>query len=96
MDLWIRSQDKEVLLKCNQVYYFELNGKNIIATDLELVQRGYDYQPLGYYKTKERALEVLDEIQSKLNNKTSLAVNQGTTKYILDFRNRIVYEMPIN
>lgn len=75
MELWVRDQSREVLLKCNQIYYFELNDKHIIATDLELVARDYDYQPLGYYKTKERALEVLDEIQKIL--KPSLIFNNA-------------------
>ncbi len=49
MDLWIRSQDKSTLLKINYLYVNE----NDIHREDEL---------LGTYKSKERALEVLDEI----------------------------------
>lgn len=98
MELWIRSQDKEVLLKCNQVYYFTINNKHIIGTDLELVQRGYDYQSLGYYKSKERALEVLNEIENKIKymGKTYEIGTMQDERLIPHKHNYVdnVYEMP--
>ena len=60
MELWLRSQDKTRLS---------------IITNIQLVEWGGEYSLVGYtndyvddfdlgkYKTKERALEVLDEIQ---------------------------------
>ncbi len=82
MNLWIRSQDKERLTEVNdlRIYY----GKE---EDLWAIE---DCDDLGYYKTKERALEVLDEIQNILKH-ISLQTNNnnqfvGTTTY--------VYEMP--
>lgn len=59
MNLWIRSQDKEILLKANEL---EIEINMIIAFD------GNKYQCLGTYKTKERALEVLDEISKLVEN----------------------------
>ncbi len=60
MELWIRSQDKESLVKCN-------NYINYFYDDIEqtygIGSHGYT---LGEYKTKERAIEVLDEIQMLL------------------------------
>ena len=63
MDLWIRSQNKQSLLK-------------LIAISLDNDKTGiygyYDtdyYEVLGKYATKERALEVLDVIQSILTTK---------------------------
>ena len=56
MDLWIRSQDKNNLLKVVNV---KLDSRTLYAntkTDEWAVK-------IGFYKTKERALEVLDEIQ---------------------------------
>ncbi len=69
MELWIRSQNKESLTKVSNVVYTykkgdlytDVRGKHNIGTyydNLEL---------LGTYETKERALEVLDEIQNILN-----------------------------
>ena len=60
MELWIRSADKEILLKTNEL---EIETNMIIAFDEN------KYQCLGTYKSKERALEVLNEIQSILNLK---------------------------
>ena len=54
MELWIRSQDKNYLIPIKDVisiFSSSLFYQNII---------------LGTYKTKERALEILDEIQEKV------------------------------
>jgi len=59
MELWIRSQDKEKLLKTNGMH-LGLPNDNEIWVDNWMV---------GEYKTKERALEVLDEISSKIKNR---------------------------
>ena len=53
MDLWIRSQDKETLCKVDDIHIEEQS----LYTDTHLKIC------LGTYKAKERALEVLDEIQ---------------------------------
>lgn len=84
MELWIRSQDRCSLVKVDNLYvsvgnyicYYVEKGKEIPNTY---------YRPsgeLGRYKTKERALEVLDEIQDLLQN----AYVGGS--------NRVVYQMP--
>ena len=63
MELWIRSQDKNLLSKIDTLRI----GVNDIFNKDDLVNIwGNDILALGGYKTKERALEVLDEIQSKL------------------------------
>lgn len=74
MDLWIRSQNKSMLQKVNKLYVttydeekdygiYDINNDDLDDCDI----------PLGFYKTRERALEVLDEIQNILR-----------PKYILD------------
>ncbi len=55
MELWIRSQDKEVLILASHLDIYPVD-KNVYAIE----ESGVD---LGNYKSKERALEVLDEIQ---------------------------------
>ena len=60
MELWIRNQDKDVLQKITSLF---VNDDGYIFS--------YDYINsnevfLGKYKSKERALEVLDEIQNIL------------------------------
>ena len=61
MELWIRSQDKRILQKVNNIYLdANYEDKRISTYDGDNVE-------LGTYKTKERALEVLDEIQEYMN-----------------------------
>ena len=93
MDLWIRSQNEEQLIKINKdititdtkKYKKILNPLNINVTDSEYDKvdgidiirdavniEGYilttDKLLLGKYESEERALEVLDEIQNKINS----------------------------
>ena len=75
MELWIRSQDKKLLMKSTELRY---NQKKEDYSILAYDTKG-DYRLLGIYKSKERALEVLDEIQEILETRT---VSQ------------MVYEMP--
>ena len=74
MELWIRSQDRIFLRKVNTIGIVE--GRDFWSIDENLTVS------FGKYKTKERAIEVLDEIQDLLQN----AYVGGS--------NRIVYQMP--
>ena len=65
MELWIRSQDKLLLRKPRQIKIYEGSDGWFVGETLVI-----DY---GKYKSKERALEVLDEIQNIIK-----------PKYILD------------
>lgn len=68
MELWIRSQDKMNLVKVRQTGVNYQDNKQIIANytpELYENSGGY-YELLGTYETKERALQVLGEIQSLL------------------------------
>ncbi len=89
MDLWIRSQDKEKLLKVND-----------IAIEMNMIYGYFDknteYELLGTYKSKERALEVLDEIQNILKNNQYGYKVDGLGKKVDIIPNQIfVYEMPM-
>lgn len=78
MELWIRSQDKEKLLKVNGIQYqnCKLVENEIIEGNILIgFHNSYDNEILGEYKTKERALEVLDEIQSILIGKYVTSLN---------------------
>lgn len=101
MKLWIRTQDKTKLMEAE-----ELIIKEVVKTDANNVN-GYKqemvgcnicvgYIPVALYKTKERALQVLDEIQNLLSGK--VFVKKSKTDNELDVkpinRESIVYEMP--
>ena len=100
MELWIRSQDKTILTKINEdIYVYDnLDKTSTIKTD--------KWQ-LGTYTTKERALEVLDEIQDILKpiiKLTKLGKVIGKTfegtvysepnEYEFEELSTYVYEMP--
>ena len=75
MELWIRSQDKRILQKVDNVY-LNANYENrrictIDSTDYE--------SDLGEYETKERALEVLNEIQRYI-----LLPNTDNSAYVFE------------
>ena len=89
MELWIRSQDKTTLKKTNVLDLYtpaEANAENYC-----ILSEGWE---LGQYKTKERALEVLDEIQtSLLFSETELLDMTGKVENNIR-TNNIVYTMP--
>lgn len=77
MELWIRSQDKECLLK---VEYLCVDYDTNIRTGTGLI--------LGTYKTKERAREILDKIQEII--KPQLLFKEG--KILGSIQEKIVRE----
>ena len=98
MELWIRSQDGEVLGKAEEIMIYQKEKQ------CEIIINNYTY---GTYATKERALEVLDEIQNLLQPKIKY-IQEEPIESIVDFGyqitqnvdmkiqeiNRIVYNMP--
>ena len=79
MELWIRSQDRTTLIKSYEIYISEF------AKESYLIRAKRTSHILGAYKTMERALEVLDEIQ-EMDFANNLNVRLTTYGY--------VYEMP--
>lgn len=74
MELWIRSQDRTILRKVDTIGIVE--GRDFWSIDENLTVS------FGKYKTKERALEVLNEIQNILSPKYIL--NSSSIKPIGD------------
>lgn len=68
MEMWIRSQNKEVITNTNTIMLFN----NFMGIDGScIVDRNGDVEILlGEYSTKEKALKVLDEIQDHINEPT--------------------------
>ncbi len=83
MELWIRSQDKTMLYKANEVF-----TESVINNCKETGEYYIcvNHEGFATYKTKERALEVLDEIQDEIQHFDS-------ENYIGN-KTTIVYEMP--
>lgn len=84
MELWIRTQDRMNLVKINQVSLNYQNNKQIIANYIPEIYENSScyYELLGTYKTKERALEVLDEIQERIMLINTINIAKDTDSLI--------------
>lgn len=99
--LWVRSQDKMNLVKVNQISINYRDNKQIIANyQPELFENsGEYYEVLGNYSSKERAVEVLDDIQNFISINCSIKnVDYQETDLIMKsliVKNMIrIYQMP--
>ena len=85
MGLWIRSKDKTVLI----------NAKTLFVAGTE-IRCYYNDNPnwfIGEYKTEERALEVLNEIEQRLIDLQTLEIAPNSYQTIKRNVN-CVYDMP--
>lgn len=91
MELWIRSQDKETLLKCNIIAIIP----NIEDGSYKIINYFEDghYIILGYYISKTRALEILDEIQDELISSDFMPIEKNE-EVVLTCGSARIYEMP--
>lgn len=80
MELWVRTQDKTTLIRSYEIYICEY-GK-----DSYVIRAKRTSHILGAYKTMQRALEVLDEIQNNL-------IMAHTTN-IAGYNHVVFYSMP--
>ena len=89
MELWIRSQDREDLINNPLRIYYDSNYEGVH----KIIANTHDETIwLGKYTTKERALEVLDEIQKKINL-INLGHDFGSP--MIDLKNpTYIYQMP--
>ena len=93
MSIWVRSQDKEFLMKVDNINLgldVDTNEPTRIFTFVDGTVTSFT---LGTYKSKERALEVLDEIQNKIEGKRVLIDAYGGIE-IKKKDNNKVYQMP--
>lgn len=75
MDIWIRSQDKQELIKID---YIEANMGRIF------IQYGTFRRCVGTYATQERALEILKEVIDKIKPIFILEVKAMYKKEIIE------------
>lgn len=95
MELWIRSQDKQSLVKVDNLY---ISIGNYICYYVEKGKEKPEtyYRPAGElarYETNERALEILDDIQNIICGNTNPAILKGVGA-ISDKAKNIFYQMP--
>lgn len=92
MSIWVRSQDKEFLMKVDNINLgidVDTKKPNRLFTFVDGVTTSFT---LGKYKSKERALEVLDEVEKKINL-INLGHDFGSP--MIDLKNpTYIYQMP--
>ena len=89
MNLWVRSQDKECLTNISNIQYVYKNNMHGLGTYYD------NLKILGTYKTKERTIEVLDEIQDKMLNGAFVKKINGLGEELDLIPNPIlIYNMP--
>lgn len=95
MGLWIRSQDKEFLMKIDNINLGLDVDSNEPCRLFTFVGGAVTSFTLGIYNSRERALEVLDEIQNMLKPKLLVKINEFDEQEVHEkIRTNIFYEMP--
>ena len=89
MELWIRTQDRMRLIKPNKLG-IKYVGKNF--DDDWIIYESQNSMRYGIYHSKERALEVLDEIHQRLIDLQTLEITKDNRFTIRNLD--CVYEMP--
>lgn len=93
MELWIRSQKNYEasitprLIKANDIsldYYGENDSYYILVNNIEF----------AYYHTEKRALEILDEIQNKIENTIHIPSDINDVSKQVYTPPFMIYEMP--
>lgn len=95
--MWIRSQNKECLIKLDDyVYYFYDDRENEHGIGSHMVT-------LGVYESKERCLEILEDIEDTLmarytmdlyNNASSMFRGYGQEEIKKTIKKITIFEMP--
>ena len=81
MDLWIRSQDRQELIKATEINAYQYDESAGLGNDWHIFVRDYE---VGVYKSKERALEIINEIQNILKPQLYLKQWESVVKQEVD------------
>ena len=88
--MWVRTQDKMQLVKINEIH-IKVDEDGFVGIWVDDKKESLKYF-LGTYKSKERAIEVLDEVEKKINL-INLGHDFGSP--MIDLKNpTYIYQMP--
>ena len=90
MNLWIRSQNQTILINVKNIL-IDITKKDIYT--VEQLSSALHTVKLGTYKSKKRALEVLDEIEGFITQPTKYESRYSYTSGT-DMFSRRIYQMP--
>lgn len=80
MGVWIRSQNRELLLEIAKIET-DVGYQGTTITGHAINGKG---EQIGFYKNRERALEILDEIEKTIKGKVILKYNYVLAKKDLE------------
>ena len=83
INMWIRSQDRKTLINTNEIWIWNDSPDSIIKCNTQSISTTGGWT-IGSYKTEERCIKILDEIQILLRD--YLTANEYPN---------IIFEMPI-
>lgn len=78
MNLWIRSQSMQTLMKVSKIWHEQ--NEIFACVDTEFSER------VGIYETEERALEVLTEIEERISLLETMKLTVGDTTALVAFK----------
>ena len=95
--MWIRSQDRTQLIKFDYVDLSELNINGSLKYGISAGLNGNNIG-VATYPTKQRALEVLDEIEKAIEESNIMRYEyfQGFSQQLIEYtyKGRQIYQMP--
>ena len=102
MELWIRSQDKEDLIKVDNLGLAYTGKYNFVDRIGDIAKKEYhvcqfqenSHTTLGKFASKERALEVLDEIEDIFLYNIQNASYEKADLFLKSKMLPIVFQMP--
>ena len=89
--MWIRSQDKTMLLDVNHIIINHYEKGTPPHYDIETFQSGYGWNRLGKYSTKEKALKVMDMIQKTIIQNETVYAHEFSGSGVRDYD---IFQMP--
>ena len=88
--MWIRSQNKEVLINANDICIYEVNNDSKIVYQFGCYGYGHDCYILGEYSTKEKALKVMDMIEEEIIKCEAMITVDSVSFY----DRKVVFQLP--
>lgn len=89
--MWIRSQNKRILSKVNEVLICTMDDNKYFIEGFW--DRGSD--TLGIYSSEEKALKVLDEIQTSIMTEHQFRIDElNCTRNYFGKEYKEIYQMP--
>ena len=92
--MWIRSQNNYILANVNSIRICKCNLDDCVYYSIHGHYDRYE-QSLGYYSTKEKALKVLDEIQTSIMAERQFRIDElNCTRNYFGKEYKGIYRMP--